>query len=385
VVSTTRNIVKRFLNRNFEYDPDYHLRTASRADRTRKTRDVTMDEKLENNPKLYQYMRDNILLGYNMMTQGAEALKKSVMALDGGDPEDAKGILQKKYIAMQSLSDDMKKIAEPLSAADTVEAWNVSPPVDVFHHFTRYMNNHYEDLRKVCGEYYNEHPDFEYAIIYYDTFGSLEDAREFKIQHESEFKCEVLTIENSGITLVGPFKENRERIDFYNKNTEILKRMDEQLASDHKLGKDLMEKHLKDKKKKNIAEMGPDDKGLAAYSANVNTVKELGAKKSMTLKEQREYHKALQEKEDAEVPDDALKVEMFFPEDADGTTSLKKSVFYTQVEAPLHLQDCSEFAGKYQPVATAPIDKSIVEKSVVNRYGQSCSIKTLKASVADKK
>jgi hypothetical protein len=191
----------------------------------------------------------------------------------------------------------------------------------------------------------------------------------------------VLTVKNSGITLVGPFKENRERVDYYNKHTEILKRMDEQREQDHKLGQDLVGKKSADQKKKSVAEMGPDDKGIAAYIDVSNTVRELGAKKSMTRKEQEKYYEALREKEAAEVPDDAIAVEVFIPE-ADG---LRKSIFYTQTEAPLHLQENSEFAEKYQPNrGNEPLDKALVEKTVVNRHGQKCAIKTLRNRDAKK-
>ncbi len=381
-----RALIKRFLNRHFDFNPDQHLRTAhvnknaTSAGIVASTRNAApkaqeassnaspgsaLDAKLQSKDPavVYDYMRGNILSAYQLVSQSSKELFSVVNVL--ADPaqsrEDAQGILCKKYMALEGLRADMQKIAEPLSAADCIAAWKVSPPADVFHHFTRYVTNHYEELRAVCAAYYNETPDFEYSIVYYDHFKSLEEAREYKIQHESEFKSEVLTVENSGITLIGPFKENRERIDYYNKHTEILKRMDEQREQDHKLGQDLVNKRVKDQKKKSIAEMGPDDKGLAAYSKVSNTVLELGARKGLTQKEQEEYQAALREKELAEVPDDAIAVDVFIP-DNDG--KLNRSIFYTQAEAPLHLQANSEFAEKYQESReeTVSLDKSLVTK-----------------------
>jgi hypothetical protein len=388
IQSTTRKIIKDFLDRHFEYNPDHHVMNASAKGRIQKVRNTEMDDKLRSNPKVYDYMRQNLLCGQSLLDQSIEALKSSLAVMGGlldgresvtlDDLADAHGILQKKYSSCVALSTDMKRVTKPLVEADTVEAWNVDPPVDVFHHYTRYLTNHYEELRNICAEYYNEQPDIEYSVIYYDHFSSPEDAREYKIQHESEFKQEVMTIENSGITLVGPFKENRERIDFYNKNTEILKRMSEQADRDQKLGKDLMDKRLQKQKKKNIAELGPDDPKLASYAKSGNVVKNQGVKKAMTIEEQQEYYKKLREKDDAETPDDAIQVRMFFPKEVDGKTVLDDTVFYTQTEAPLHLQDGSEFADKYQPVRSESLDKSLCEQTVVNRHGQKCSIKTLK-------
>lgn len=399
IQSTTRSIIKKFLDRNFEHNPDHHVMGASNKERVQKTRSIEMDKKLETNPKLYTYMRENLLLTQTLLDQSTAVVKSSMAAVNTlceslcDDPTvgellsesfaDTQGILQKKYSNCLTLASDMRKITKPLALADTVEAWNVDPPVDVFHHYTRYLTNHYEELRAICAEYYNEKPDIEYSIVYYDHFDSPEDAREYKLQHESEFKQEVMTIENSGITLIGPFKENRERVDFYNKNTEILKRMTEQADRDQKLGKDLMDKRLKKQKKKNVAELGPDDSKLGAYAKNSNSVKDMGAKKAMTIEEQQEYYKKLRAKDDDETPDDVVQVRMFFPKEVDGKTILDDTVFYSQTEAPLHLQDGSEFAEKYQPIANTTIDKSICDKTVVNKYGQKCSIKTLKAGTGD--
>jgi hypothetical protein len=387
IQSSTRRIIKKFLDRNFEYNPDHHVMNASSTQRVQKARSTEMDKKLESNPKMYTYMRQNLLCGQTLLDQAVDSLKSSAVVLGDlvygkehvtlDDVADVHGIVQKKYSACLTLANEMKQITAPLVAADTVEAWNVDPPVDVFHHYTRYLTNHYEELRAVCAEYYNEKPDIEYSVIYYDHFDSPEAAREYKIQHENEFKQEVMTIENSGITLIGPFKENRERIDFYNKNTEILKKMTEQADRDQKLGKDLMDKRTQKQKKKNVAELGPDDSRLSAYSKSNNTVKNIGVKKTMTIEEQQEYYKKHREEQEKEIPDDSVQVRMFYTKEVDGKMTLEDTVFHTQAESPLHLQDGSEFADKYQPVRTTPLDKSICEKTVVNRHGQKCSIKSL--------
>jgi len=391
LTDTARGIVRRFLNRNFRFNPDHHLRAAhseNSKDPERMPKDeairkacdtgvksTSVEAKLNRDlPKTYEYLRSNMLATYQAAVEATTTLKAVLTTLL--DPkisaDDKQGILLKRYRQLDALCLDMKKIAEPLQAADTLSAWKVDPPVDVFHQFNRYLTNHYEQLRAVCSALYNEKPDMEYAIIYYNSFKTEDAAREHRVQHEAEFRTEVLTIENSGVTLVGPSKENRGRVDFYNKNTEVMKRMMEQMETDHKLGKDLMEKQVKKKKKQNIAESGPDAPGLASYSKAVGTLQELGAKQVLTREEKDKLAAAIAEKEDAEVPDDAIQVDMFFPTEENGQQVMKKTKFYTQAEAPLHLQEGSQYHEQYQPKRDE--EESLTEayrkKTIVDRNGK---------------
>jgi hypothetical protein len=76
-----------------------------------------------------------------------------------------------------------------------------------------------------------------------------------------------LLIDLGGWSFLGAFKKNREKIEFYNKNTSILKSILDRHTEDKKLGEDLMQKRVKKEKAKNIAKYGPDAPGLATYKA----------------------------------------------------------------------------------------------------------------------
>jgi hypothetical protein len=397
LTSTARGIVKRFLNRHFNYNPDKHLMKAA-ADMTNlgtKTKTEAIREMCEvsqsapkmetlfkeNPEKTYTYMRNGVLSTYQSAVQITETLKNTISTMIDPDLDvrDKQGILLKHYKKMTEIVTDMRKMAEPIAAADTLSAWKAEPPVDVFYHFNRYVNNHYEQLREVCSALYLDNPDYEFSISYYDTFSSPEEAREYRVMHENEFKSDVSTIENNGWTLLGPFKENRAKLDYYNKNTEVFKRLMEQAELDHKLGKDLMEKQVKAKKTKNVLEAGPDAPGLAAYSKAMNTVRELGAKNALTREEQNELSEANAIKEDFEVPDNAIQVDMFYPtKDSDGKTVLSKTKFYTQDEAPYHLQDGSPFADQYQPKREDGETIKTTTKTITSRDGRKMDIKVPK-------
>ena len=391
--------IRTFLDRNFNYNPDHHLRAAptknkndpdrnfSRRETVRSvyetsTKAQQIDDKLQSRPDMtYKYMRSHLLSTYQTITELVSTIKSiiSVIRDPNNDTEDQVGILCKKYKILADMSADMKKVVDPILAADTRAVWMIDPPVDVFHQFDRYLTNHYEQLRDVVQKLYDEKADFEYAIILHDAFKTPEAAREYRIQHENEFKTEVFTIESGAVTLLGPFKENRVRVDFYNKNTEIIKRMMDQLEADHKLGKDLMEKKVKTEKKKNINQAGPDNEGLAAYSKVMNTVQELGAKKVLSREEAEKLAaaraRAADIKEDYEVPDDAIQVNMFYPTTEDGLTKLAKTKFYTQAEAPLHLQEGSTYVDQYQPIRRDDNGVNYKTKVITARDGRKLEIK----------
>mgnify|MGYP000403202722 CR=1 FL=1 len=395
LTDASRRVIKQFLNRNFNFNPDHHLRAAhsehtNDPERMPKdaaiaqacdmgVRSTSIEAKLNKNlPKTYEYMRSNLLATYQAAVDTTNTIKAvlSTMLDPKVSLDDKQGILLKKYKQLDTMCVDMKKIAEPLAAADTLAAWNVDPPVDMFHQFNRYLTNHYEQLRAVCAALYNEKPDMEYAIIYYNAFKTADAARDHRVQHEADFRTEVFTIENSGVTLIGPFKENRSRIDFYNKNTEVMKRMMEQMETDHKLGKDLMEKQVKNKKKKNIAEAGPDAPGLATYSKAIGTLQELGAKQILSREDKDKLAEAVKISEDMETPDDAIQVDMFFPEEVDGKQVMKKTKFYTQAEAPLHLQDGSQFNEIYQNKRgdSESLTEAYKKKTLIDRHGKKVDI-----------
>jgi hypothetical protein len=342
----------------------------------------------ENSDATYAYLKDKLLFTYQNAVSTMETIKGAVKALENpeNDTADVIGILSKKHAQLVKLTTDMKKLVEPLAAADVMPVYEINPPVEVFYNWNRYIVNHYEQLREAVKHLYNDKPDLEYAVIYYDHFKNKEKARDHRNAHADEFKTEVLTISNNGVSLIGPFKENRERVDYYNKHTEIMKRLMEQMESDHKLGKDLMEKEVKKKKAKNIAEAGPDAPGLAAYAktgpgSREGTVQELGAKKVLTREDHEKLLAEQREKEQADTPDDAIQVEMFYPQtDAEGNTVLEKTHFYSQAEAPLHMQEGSAFTEQYQPKREEGkrIESALTTKTIVDRHGNKVEVKDLR-------
>lgn len=400
ITDTARRIVRKFLERNFKFNPDKHLQTAhttNAADPERKDKSemiraacavadkaAEIDAKLEQKPaQTYAFLRSNVLACYSLCKQAMTELQTSVNVIGDNvlSVPDRQGILIKKYQELNRCAVELGKIAQPIATAETLAALTIDPPKDVFHQYTRFYTNHYEQLREVVQAVYNEKPDVEFSIQFYRSHKSESDATTFRNQYEGTFHGEVLCIDNQGVTLLGPFKENRNRVGFYNKNVSIMKKMMEQMETDHKLGKDLMAKEVRRKKKQNIREHGPDAPGLSQYSAQNNPVLADGGKQ-LTTKEERE--KMQRAAEDAMVPEDAIQMDMFFTETGpDGEPVLKRGIAYTQAEAPLHLQENSEFHAQYQPKREdGPMIEQYRTKTIVSKTGQKIEVQELIRSQA---
>ena len=151
------------------------------------------------------------------------------------------------------------------------------PPDDTFFRWERYVNEHYEELRQATDDIYCEKSDLEFTLVPLEIFEGddtdqvREQSKAWCRKYSSEFEADVYTAEFGKHNMLGPWSENRERRDFYNKNSEIIKRIIEQSEEDQKLGQKLMKKRAKKAKQKNIQEMGEDDPSLKNYMQTANT------------------------------------------------------------------------------------------------------------------
>lgn len=263
------------------------------------------------------------------------------------------------------------------------------PPQDTFHRWNYFTEVNYEELRTITECLYPERPDLDWAIAIWTTFkGSDEEVEkqftEYCQQHQDELPSSIRSLEMGKWTILGDFKENRKNIQFYNKNTEVLKRIIDRHTEDKKIGTELMRNRVRHVKAKNIEEEGPDAPGLKNYKATVNSdgkdLSSKGVEKVISPEEMKrlektrgnlkaakelevleEYEKIIQgldeikkyrplskeeidkyekaesvikqAKEMLNVPDDAIQVDIFTSNAKTG--DFKKSHFYTKCEEAL--------------------------------------------------
>jgi hypothetical protein len=141
----------------------------------------------------------------------------------------------------------------------------IIPPNDTYGRFQYYFDVNYEELREAVQYLYNEKPDIEVALNIYDTFPTIDECNEYINKNKDKVITNIMTLTNYKWNLLGPFKQNRERITFYNENTQVLENILKQQEEDAKMGKKLLDERIKKKKVKNIKEYGKTDPAVAKY------------------------------------------------------------------------------------------------------------------------
>lgn len=353
-----QDVIRAFLDSIFLFNPDKHVRQA-RAETQLTARDVVFegapsaaatafmreveedsqetlarDKKRER--KCDAYYAAGVITGIaERAGKQIELATKVIENCTGAEHsrEDARQFLIAHGEQLKDCAQQLRPYARTDRTVHEIEhALCVNPPADVFYHFGRYIDSHYELLRAITNAVYQTHPQVEDMIIYYDTFDTPEAAREYIRVHEAEFRADPKIIENGGVTLLGPFRENRAIVDFYNRHTEVLRQMSEQVARDHQLGSDIIKKKVVAAKRENVRAMGADDAaGLDRYMSARGIIAQFGQRPELSREEREQLARAEQTRAEFEAPGDALVARVLQPVlDADGQPiDLRSSFFYS--------------------------------------------------------
>lgn len=271
----------------------------------------------------------NLAQGYRIISDEIARMAPSPRQ---GQLEDTRQLLFK----CRSRVEDALKLVGPYATAatslETVHAMQIAPPADVFYHFGRYIESHYEHLRLLTNVIYRIPPSIENVVIYYDTFTTEPEAREYIRVHEADFRADPKIVENGGVTLLGPFRENRHQVDMYNRNTEVLRIIAEKAFKDQQLGKDITKQRVTRAKKESQRHAGPDDPGLDKYIAARGIVQQFGQKRALTREEREKLTRAEQECAEFEAPDDTLAVRVLAPtlDESGMPVDVEQKFFYTR-------------------------------------------------------
>jgi hypothetical protein len=262
------------------------------------------------------------------------------------------------------------------------------PPADVFERIRNYQYDNYESIRAATNTLFATKPDLEFMMAVYDVFEGTDAEvdkqwNDFKDTYQDDLVAKANLIKLGGWTVMTDCKGNRERVDYFNRHTDVLQRMLKQQEGDTKAGRDMLKKRVYNTKAKNIAKSGPDAKSLGDYQngsttnhghslslkdkkkleaarGNVKAARELehykehdtiinrleatAKERKLNPTEQQDLRTSITQRALAEemldVPDDAIQVDMWVNEvDKDGEQRLVKKKIYTQAEAPISKPD----------------------------------------------
>lgn len=219
------------------------------------------------------------------------------------------------------------------------ESLKTNVPAETFHRFQTYYDVNYEQLRAATCYLYSEKPDIEVAVNVYDSFDTLKECNEYVEKNKDKVITSVLTVTNNKWNLIGSFKENRDRVNFYNKNTVILENIIKQREEDAKLGKELLSKRVRKVKAKNVKRYGKDHPNFVKYKKNnldgiydTTITKITEEDDEIVVEHEVEVATTGAAIDEDGVPEDSLEIGVTTINAK--TNETKKSVVYTKAEAP---------------------------------------------------
>jgi hypothetical protein len=307
--ANAKGLIESFLRSWFEFDPSVHVRSGHDA----KTITAAVEQVLVGDRTVAVDTKDP---GHLTL----EAVRAAAPKPAAEHKEAYNTIVSSKqsYAAVAALLRDEDLVEAALTALDAGDAFrqylfpvpvdsaarpaaDIVPPQDTFHRWAYYTEVNYEEIRTITEALYPERPDLDWAIALWDTFEGTEkevdNAFEKHCQrYQDEVPSAIKSLEFGSWSLLADFKENRKKIQFYNKNTEVLKRILDRHADDKRIGAELMRNRVRQSKAQNIATEGPDAPGLSQYRRNVSErgqdLSGKGVERVITPEEMRRLEKA---------------------------------------------------------------------------------------------
>jgi len=234
------------------------------ANTTKVIKDLTTPQKSVNSAKMYDYVQQKVA---EQSESERKVIKRFLNRFFKFDPlnhsQDSKVEIvddpERKDVSVVGGDDEEKMDVLSKTVYDNI------PPNDTFCRFNSFYEINYDKLREATENLYGVKPDLDHAMIIYDVADSEEKAKEFMQKYGSKTKFDVLSFPLNKWTLLGSFKENRDRINFYNKHNKIIEQILEQQEKDAVLGTELLNNRIKTKKRVNERIFGKDSKEFEAY------------------------------------------------------------------------------------------------------------------------
>ena len=144
----------------------------------------------------------------------------------------------------------------------------VIPPADYFYFFDKFKSVHYAKLHSATVDLYSEKHDMDIAFNIHEQHTNIEDANAYRHKHKEDTPHSIHTIKNNRWVFVGPWEQNRERMEYYNKHTSVMEAIMTQHQEDSKMVKDIVHNRVRLAGEANVAEVGPADPAFLRYKAN---------------------------------------------------------------------------------------------------------------------
>lgn len=148
---------------------------------------------------------------------------------------------------------DYLKIKEK---AVTHVPYQTIPPNDTLWKFNNYFDQHYDSLLEATKNLYDDQSDFDWAAFPHKVFRAgeakspMDQMKDYKNKYQRQIKWPIIGINIGRWSLFGPYKENRDRMQFFGANMGIFDEMFKHREMDARIARELVSHRAKGKRAK---------------------------------------------------------------------------------------------------------------------------------------
>jgi hypothetical protein len=312
-----RLIVYQFLEEQFKFNPDEHVRSAYIPNFKDKERKVI--ETPTGQLAMRHFARHDKEFSRSYTEYLEAKLERENREKTAQTKKDGKKKIDKKPKMKMDRGKEESKLIEVLEKERKLYDLLVSmiPSYNIFFELERYREKNLEILKDAVRDLYCEKPDYEFLINPYKMHKNEDEADAFIDKYKDEVIATVYKATTGKWNPMPKYDPTGENVRFFTDKTYILEEMLKEIKRGEQFAEDVRRKTIKKRKKKNIEEAGPDDPAFIQWKKNNPTFKELGLEE-------------LEESDDE--PENAIMIEEI--KISDGGTKLEKSHFWTEAEAP---------------------------------------------------
>lgn len=297
-------ILKSFIDKLFRYNPDRHVRSAY-AEPT------------------YMAKQDEIL-GSGLRASQRKKMSKYRNQLISGCACSAEEVIS--YINNNETHSDGETCVHCNTIIKKNKFTENIPPRDVFLRLHRYIESNYEKIQEAVKILYHETPDLDVVLNVHEIHNNMDEAKAYREKYRDTLITDIMVAETGQYVFLAPYKENRNKREFLNKDTRHLEEILRQKEADLKIGRDMLRKRVALKKAKNVKEEGDDAEMIKEYQTGMNTLKG-GATKGKYVAGETKYDPSKSSADiDPDLPDDAIQLNTYHITDS-GKTLQQENVF----------------------------------------------------------
>ena len=192
------------------------------------------------------------------------------------------------------------------------------PPKELFHTFNTYITTNFDSLYATTYKLYHETPAIEFMGTIVKTGMTQQEMETFKKVEADTLPYQVRYVEEGRPFVLEKFSKNRDKLEYYNENMDLLRAIYDKIEQDEKMGEELLKNRVEREKKKNIEEAGEHAETFKKHiTNNPSGVSQYVTQGGKILKEKEVQHLPIHVASKDEITTKTVQLEASEPEKAD--------------------------------------------------------------------